>query len=104
MAAVRGDQVPATQLARVAAVGILHGDADAAAVLAHIGELHTLQYRGAGFPGTVAQNRLKSRLVQEQPAAGADRLDTLVQVRNDVRELATREAIHRDDGALRDEV
>src|SRR6266478_5630512 len=83
---------------------MLHGDADTVPVLAHIDDLRALNDRGSGFPCTVAKNRLKARLVQKQSAAGAHSLNALVQVRNDVRELAAREAIHRDDGALRDEV
>ena len=104
MAAIRGDQILGTQLAHVSAIDILHGDADTVAVLAHIDDLRALNDRGSGFPRTFAKKRLKARLVQEQSAAGAHRLNALVQVRNDVRELAAREAIHHDDGALRGEV
>ncbi len=104
MAAIRGDQILPTQLARIPAIDILHGDADSALVLAQINDLRALNDRGAGFPCAVAKDRLEARLVEKQAAAGADRFNPLVQVPNDVRQFAARQAIHRDDGALRHEV
>ena len=65
---------------------------------------HTLHDRGAGLARALAQYRLEIRLIQKKSAAGAHRLHAFVQVRDDVRELAARDAVHGDDGALGHEV
>ena len=60
--------------------------------------------RGAALVRAIAQDAFEARLIQEQPPAGAQRVDAFVQVRDDVRKLPARECVHGDDRAVGDEL
>ncbi len=103
MPAVRADQVAAGELALVAAGDVTHAQHDAIRVLSNRRDLRALQYRGAGLAGALAQDGLQARLVQEPAPAGAHRVDAVVEIGNDVDQLAAGETVHGDQRAVRNE-
>ena len=58
---------------------------------------------GAGLAGARPQDRFEARLVEEPAAARAHGVHAFVEIRDDVRELASGYAVHRDQRAVRDE-
>jgi hypothetical protein len=101
MGAVRAEQILSAQLVLLAGVGILHGQRDAVGVLLDPDRLLPVEHLGAGGFGAAAQDRLEPGLGDEQPPAGAERIDALVEARDDVGELLAGERIHDDQRAFR---
>src|SRR5688572_27201986 len=89
------------QLARFSAVHIPRMHRNRAAVLMHSCDFETRKNGGPCITGMVAKNRLETRLPQKKPATRTDGVDAFIQVRDYVRELATRNAIHDDERAVR---
>ena len=73
-------------------------------VLVEVDQFETFQDGRAGLSGALAQDRLEPRLADEQPPTRADRFDARVETADDVGQLATSQAVHGDDGALRQEL
>ena len=100
MRTVRTDQVPAAQLDVPALRDVPGGDGDAVSVLPGIDHLVTLEHHRARLFGAGRKDGLQPRLRDEQPPAGADLTDALVQAGDDVGQLPAGQAVHHHDGAF----
>ena len=85
----------------LAGVDVLHRQRDAVGVLLDPDGLVPGEHLGAGRFGAPAQDRLEAGLGDEQPPARTERIDALVEARDDVGELLAGERIHDDERAFR---
>ena len=102
--AVGADEVLTGERALGAAVDVPHGDRDAGRILPQRHDLVPFEHLRAGLPRAPAQDRLESRLGDEQPAARAERFDAGIEAADDVRELLAGQAVHGDDRAFGEEL
>jgi hypothetical protein len=98
---VGAEQIPSAQLALLAGLDVLRRQGDAVRVLLDPDRLVAVEHLCAGRFGAAAQDRLETGLGDEQPPAGTERIDALVEARDDVGELLAGERVHDDQRAFR---
>jgi hypothetical protein len=99
--AVRGDDVPRSDLTLVAGAEVAKLDRHTVVVLRKADRLRTVEHRGPELERPLAQQRLEHVLVDEDAPGRAEPLNALVQLLDVGGELATRERLDGDDAPRR---